>query len=361
MTRAELEEGVATPSPRKVIQYAKDPVLNQILNETTPDLKQRERYDGFSRLSGWIQPRSASRSRLLWGRRNDARGRDARIRPWYAKYAHSAPAGQPPAPISENHVPLAAIPEGISALDVARAGIVPPAVTEALTNYDRMKQILTQSKVSSNHQDGGCGARTVFARFDRGARRARRLCAGHQRRRRSRPRRPNDRGDDGEPGGATAARFLAVPAVVGVMQPSGGGGAGVSAPPSGVTDDFSRRRAGQRADRRSALGAASAADAAGSRQQSLALVLRPLQRRARLRAAHPHQPHRLRRRERRDVAALRPGWKGRPRRDGLLAALGLRQRLMTSKRSAKPPTTSARRSTSASRSARTARPATSRA
>jgi zinc protease len=41
--------------------------------------------------------------------------------------------------------------------------------------------------------------------------------------------------------GATAARFLAVPAVVGIMQPSGGGGAGVSAPPSGVTDDFSRR------------------------------------------------------------------------------------------------------------------------
>jgi hypothetical protein len=50
------------------------------------------------------------------------------------------------APIQEGSAPLAAIPEGISALDVARMGGTSPAVTEALTNYDRMKKILQQSK-----------------------------------------------------------------------------------------------------------------------------------------------------------------------------------------------------------------------
>ncbi len=40
---------------------------------------------------------------------------------------------------------------------------------------------------------------------------------------------------------ATAQRFLAVPAVVGILQPTGNPGAGSAAPPAGVTDDFSRR------------------------------------------------------------------------------------------------------------------------
>jgi zinc protease len=40
---------------------------------------------------------------------------------------------------------------------------------------------------------------------------------------------------------AAAQRFLALPAVVGILQPSGNGGAGSAAPPAGVADDFSRR------------------------------------------------------------------------------------------------------------------------
>ena len=47
VTRVELEEGVQPSQPRPTIQYAKDPILNQILNETTPDLKQRERTTGI--------------------------------------------------------------------------------------------------------------------------------------------------------------------------------------------------------------------------------------------------------------------------------------------------------------------------
>ena len=53
-----------------------------------------------------------------------------------------------PAVISENHVPMANIPEGISVLDVAKvgAGVIAAPVREALTNYDRMKKILEASK-----------------------------------------------------------------------------------------------------------------------------------------------------------------------------------------------------------------------
>jgi hypothetical protein len=118
VTRAELEEGVQPQPPRKTVQYAKDPVLNKILNETTSDLKQREHMTGLAAFNGGYNPGMPP----------------------------AVPQGHSPSPIRENHVPLASIPEGISALDVAKSGVAPPAVTEALTNYDRMKQILEQSK-----------------------------------------------------------------------------------------------------------------------------------------------------------------------------------------------------------------------
>jgi hypothetical protein len=106
VTSAELEEGIAPSPSRKVIQYAKDPVLNQILNETTPDLRQRECSTGLAAFHGGYNP------------------------------------GAPPAAAIVGAEEMM----GVSALDVARAGITPPAVTEALTNYDRMKKILEQSK-----------------------------------------------------------------------------------------------------------------------------------------------------------------------------------------------------------------------
>ena len=120
ITRTELEDGIQPEPPRKTIQYAKDPVLNKILNETTPDLKARERMTGLAAFQGGYNPAMPPTA-------------DTAV-------------GQAPVPIREGHAPLASIPEGVSALDVARAGITPPAVTEALTNYDRMKKILQQSK-----------------------------------------------------------------------------------------------------------------------------------------------------------------------------------------------------------------------
>ena len=145
VTRAELEEGVQPPPPRKTIQYAKDPVLNQILNETTPDLKQRERSTGLAAFQGGYNPGAPPAAAIVGaGEMMPEAEMPAFARGMPAM--PSMPAGAAPAPISENHVPLAAIPEGVSALDVAKAGITTPAVTEALTNYDRMRKILEQSK-----------------------------------------------------------------------------------------------------------------------------------------------------------------------------------------------------------------------
>lgn len=148
VTRAELEEGVTPQQPKQPRHFTKDPVLNQILNETTGDLRQRERMTGLAAFQGGYNPGAPPAAAVVGAGEMMteaempafARGMPA-MQP-----VPVAPQGQPPMPIAENHAPLAAIPEGVSALDVARAGVAPPAVTEALTNYDRMKKILEQSK-----------------------------------------------------------------------------------------------------------------------------------------------------------------------------------------------------------------------
>lgn len=125
VTRAELEEGVAPSAPRKTVQYAKDPVLNQILNETTPDLKQRERMTGLAAFQGGYNPGAPPQAAVVGAGEMMPESE----MPAFARGMPNMPAptaaGPAPAPISENHVPLAAIPEGVSALDVARAGVAP--------------------------------------------------------------------------------------------------------------------------------------------------------------------------------------------------------------------------------------------
>ena len=145
VTRAELEEGVAPPPPRKTIQYAKDPILNQILNETTPDLRQRERSTGMAAFHGGYNPGAPPAAAIVGAGEMMP---EAEM-PTFARgmpNMPTLPVAQPAAIIRDDHVPLASVPEGVSALDVARAGITTPAVTEALTNYDRMKKILEASK-----------------------------------------------------------------------------------------------------------------------------------------------------------------------------------------------------------------------
>lgn len=117
--------------PTKPRQYTKNPIFNQILNETVP-LHQHERNMG-SRPAFLNQYRPAP----------NALEEGAQIQ--------SLPVGSPPV-LQEgqesNHIPMETLPEGVSVLDVAKAGILPQGnpVTEALTNFDRMKKILDQSK-----------------------------------------------------------------------------------------------------------------------------------------------------------------------------------------------------------------------
>lgn len=141
VTRTKLEEGVQLPRPHAMVQYAKDPVLNKILNETTSDLRQRERMTGLAAFNGGYNP----------GQPATGPGPmmpEAEM-PAFARGMPNMPAPVSHAPVIPREgqdAPLAAISEGVSALDIARAGMTTPAVTEALTNYDRMKKILEASK-----------------------------------------------------------------------------------------------------------------------------------------------------------------------------------------------------------------------
>ncbi len=148
VTRAELEEGV---KPRPTIRYAKDPILNQILNETTPDLRKREGMAGMAAAmhsgygGGYSTPGSPTMGAGPMMSESEL--------PSFARGQRELPTVPPPsaAPaevIREDHVPLSNIPDGVSVLDVARvgAGVIAAPVQEALTNYDRMKKILEASK-----------------------------------------------------------------------------------------------------------------------------------------------------------------------------------------------------------------------
>ena len=143
VTRSEIEEGVAPLPLRKTIQYTKDPVLNKILNETTPDLRAREHMTGRAAFQGGYNPGAPPQTAIV----GEGEMMPEAEMPAFARGMPTVPVkGQPSPVIQEDHVPLSNVIGGISALDVARAGGAPPAVTEALTNYDRMKKILEASK-----------------------------------------------------------------------------------------------------------------------------------------------------------------------------------------------------------------------
>lgn len=148
VTKRHLETGMS-PTPRQPKNYVKDPVLNQILNETRP-LRETERLAGMAAYqAGYnpaIPPVPVMNMTGVGEMMNESELPSfARNMPDMKMAPQSSPAT---VPIREGQAPMAALPEGVSALDVARAGMLPQgaAVTEALTNYDRMKKILEASK-----------------------------------------------------------------------------------------------------------------------------------------------------------------------------------------------------------------------
>lgn len=127
VTKTSLEEGKNVSFVPK--QFTKNPVLNQILNETVPDLRQRERMVGLSALQGGYNSLGEFTNENMNNTEEEINL-----------------SSNVPNIIQNNNNLTSNISEGISALDVAKTGVTSPSVTRALTDYGRMKKILDASK-----------------------------------------------------------------------------------------------------------------------------------------------------------------------------------------------------------------------
>lgn len=138
-------------APKPVIkQYTKDPVLNQILNETTSDLRARERMTGMAAFQGGYNPGMPATGAGPMMPEAEAPTFAPNMPSMPGNLPASIPIGHPPVlreGQESTHAPLSALPEGVSALDVAKAGAAPAPVTEALTrNYRDMMKLIDQKK-----------------------------------------------------------------------------------------------------------------------------------------------------------------------------------------------------------------------
>jgi hypothetical protein len=154
-TRLSLKElfsedpAVNTPDPRPqpAKQYTTNPILNKILNETTPDLRQRERMMGGSAMMAGYSP-----SVSMADPSPDVMVDNSDI-PSLSRMP--SPMGELPikrvSPLVENRgndqIPMANIPLGVSVLDVARQIPLQAPVAKALTrNYSAMMKLIDTKK-----------------------------------------------------------------------------------------------------------------------------------------------------------------------------------------------------------------------
>lgn len=143
--------------PRQPRQFTKDPVLNSILNQTRPFNGQEKMAMGGGPAVMMAMAQMPSGPSAMTGV-GEMMSEDEM--PSFARNMPSMPGVNPGVPLAElptsrapvlqegqesTHVPMESLGE-VSALDVARAGVVPGAVGAALTNFDRMRKILQQSK-----------------------------------------------------------------------------------------------------------------------------------------------------------------------------------------------------------------------
>lgn len=148
------------PQTRQPRQFTKNPIFNQILNETVPDLRAREGLAGMAAFQGGYNPAAVAMAAPMMPieegpepafMRNVPSMGMPRHSPSAAQmHSPSIPVGNPPVLIEgqeSSHVPLSALPEGVSALDVARHGAAPATVTSALTrNYSQMLKLIDKKK-----------------------------------------------------------------------------------------------------------------------------------------------------------------------------------------------------------------------
>lgn len=150
--RAEAE---GQPAPRQPRHFTNNPVLNQILNETTGDLRQRERMVGNAAFMGGYSPSVAMAAAAMPGTMGVGEMMSEAELPSFARNMPTMPGVNPGVPLAqpparmmnENAAPAAAIPDGVSALDVARQVPLAPQVTQALTkNYSAMMKLIDSKR-----------------------------------------------------------------------------------------------------------------------------------------------------------------------------------------------------------------------
>ena len=133
--------------------FTKNPVLNQILNETTNDLRQRDRMGGgalgyspaLAMVPGFSPMSTTGAGQMM--EEEPALLKNIPMMPGASSM--SIPIEKPPM-LAEgqesSHAPLSTLPEGLSALDV-RNHIPDPNVKEALTrNYSEMMKLIDSKR-----------------------------------------------------------------------------------------------------------------------------------------------------------------------------------------------------------------------
>lgn len=143
------------PQSRQPKQFTKNPIFNQILNETVPDLRTREGLAGMAAFQGGYNPAAISMAAPMMPMAEGPEPAFMRNVPTMGMTRHAPssptiPIGKPPVLMEgqeSSHAPLSALPEGVSALDVARHGAAPATVTNALTrNYSQMLKLIDKKK-----------------------------------------------------------------------------------------------------------------------------------------------------------------------------------------------------------------------
>jgi hypothetical protein len=136
-------------TPRAPKQYTKNPILNQILNETTPDLILREGMTGMAAMAGGYAAALSPMAAPMMPMEDTPDPAFMRnVPPPPMRVGGHMPMPSPrPTVMSENHVPMSDIPEGVSALDVARQVPLAQPVAQALTkNYSQMMKLIDKKK-----------------------------------------------------------------------------------------------------------------------------------------------------------------------------------------------------------------------
>ena len=119
-----------TITPR---QFTKNPILNQILNETTSNLKQKERLVGAAAFHGGYSPSDVVQSSLESSGINNMSSM-----PDMGNLVQSE---------KQTLVESSTIPPGVSVLDVVKQVPVAPEIKHALTrNYSEMMKLIDQKR-----------------------------------------------------------------------------------------------------------------------------------------------------------------------------------------------------------------------